>query len=183
VFVLAWMGWSALVQRLGWGTRPDADAAGLATVMVALALALLVWLANPLTALLMVPALHIFMALSTPQLRPRRVLGSIGLLALAALPLALVGLYYAEQLGGGPLAAAWGTLLLVAGGYVAPVSALLWSIAFGCGAASLLGSVAAELAPSVVAEGVPGDMHFTSRGPLTYAGPGSLGGTESALYR
>jgi len=171
------------VHRLGWGARPDPDAAGLATTMVALALALLAWLANPFSALLIVPALHVFMALSTPQLRPRRLLGSVALIALAAAPLALVALFYAEQLGAGPGAAAWGALLLLAGGYVGPVSALLWSLALGCGAASLLSAVAAETVPAVPAAGASGESRLMIRGPRTYAGPGSLGGTESALYR
>jgi hypothetical protein len=31
--------------------------------------------------------------------------------------------------------------------------------------------------------GKPGEPEFRTRGPLSYAGPGSLGGTESALKR
>ena len=184
VFVLAWMGWSSLVRTLRWGARPDPDAAGLATVSVALALALLVWIGNPLTALLLIAPLHVFLVLSTPQLRPPHVLGSIALLVLAAVPFALVLLYYALALGAGPVAVAWGALLAFAGGHVGPVSALLWSIAFGCCAAAALLALAADIAPDAPAPpGGPREIRFMSRGPLTYAGPGSLGGTESALRR
>lgn len=183
VLLLAWAGWSSLVRRLGWGTRPDPDAAGLATTLVAVGVALVAWIVNPLGALLIVPALHVFMGLSTPQLRPRRVLGSIGLLALAAAPLALVALYYATTLDAGPGAAAWGALLLLAGGYVGPGSALLWSLGFGCAAACLITVVGEGVAPEQPAANGGGELAYMTRGPLTYAGPGSLGGTDSALYR
>ena len=183
VFVLAWMGWASLVRTLRWGTRPDPDAAGLATAMVALVLALLVWIGNPLQALLLLAPLHVFLVLSTPQLRPPHLLGSLALLALAATPYALVLLFYALALGAGPVSVAWGALLLLAGGHIGPVSALLWSIAFGCLAAAGLLALAADIAPEAPAAGAPREIRFMSRGPLTYAGPGSLGGTESALRR
>ena len=183
VFVLAWMGWASLVRALRWGTRPDPDAAGLATAMVALVLALLVWIGNPLQALLLLAPLHVFLVLSTPQLRPPHLLGSLALLALAATPFALVLLFYALALGAGPVSVAWGALLLLAGGHIGPVSALLWSIAFGCLAAAGLLALAADIAPEAPAAGAPREIRFMSRGPLTYAGPGSLGGTESALRR
>ncbi len=183
VFVLAWIGWGSLVRRLGWGTRPDPDAAGLATALVALAVALIAWIGDPLSALLLLPALHIFIALSTPQLRPRRALGSLALLALAAAPLALVALFYASAFGAGPGAGAWGAVLLLAGGHVGPLSALLWSLALGCAAASLISVLSVEIAPEQPVASPPGEIRFMIRGPLSYAGPGSLGGTESALRR
>ncbi len=183
VFVLAWIGWSSLVRRLRWGTRPDPDAAGIATAMLATVVALVAWIENPFSALLMLPALHVLLALSTPQLRPRRVLGSLCLLLLAALPLALIALFYANALGAGPGGVAWGALLLVAGGYIGPLSALAWSLALGSGAAALIAVVGEEINPEEPAAGAPGEIRFMIRGPLGYAGPGSLGGTESALHR
>ena len=54
---------------------------------------------------------------------------------------------------------------------------LLWSIAAGCAVGALV--VAAHgRAPADA-----GEIPITMRGPKTYAGPGSLGGTESALRR
>jgi hypothetical protein len=182
-FVLAWIGWGSLVRRLRWGTRPDPDAAGIATVLLATAVAVAAWIENPFSALLIVPALHVLLALSTPQLRPRRALGSLCLLALAALPLALIALYYANALDAGPGAVAWGALLLLAGGYIGPASALAWSLALGCAAAALIAVVGEEINPEEPAAGEPREIRFMIRGPLTYAGPGSLGGTESALHR
>jgi hypothetical protein len=45
-----------------------------------------------------------------------------------------------------------------------------------------LGVIAIALRPPPPAE-APGAPDITVRGPLSYAGPGSLGGTESALRR
>jgi hypothetical protein len=72
-------------------------------------------------------------------------------------------------------------VLLVSGGHVGLFELLLWSLAAGCavGAGLLAGS-----RPTPSAPGRPqGPERITIRGPLSYAGPGSLGGTESALRR
>ncbi|HUB74575.1 MAG TPA: M28 family peptidase [Solirubrobacteraceae bacterium] len=179
-FALSWSLWGRLVRRLGWGVVPDAEVAGLSLALVALALCAIVWVANPFLALLALPALHLWLVLADPGVRPRRG-AALALVALGLLPLALLIAYYAVHLGLGPGGVAWGGVLMLAGGFVDFGAALLWSVAFGCAAA------AAMLA---LREGrVPLDFDFgeerevTIRGPLTYAGPGSLGGTESALRR
>ena len=72
-------------------------------------------------------------------------------------------------------------IALLAGGHVGVVAAMLWSLALGCAAVALL----LALTPVALPE-VPGPderVEITIRGPLSYAGPGSLGGTESALRR
>jgi hypothetical protein len=89
-------------------------------------------------------------------------------------------LFYAHQLGLGPVDLAWTALLLVAGGHVGLLGALLWSIALGCAAAAAILCVRQPRAPSGLSSD---DFEITMRGPLSYAGPGSLGGTESALRR
>jgi hypothetical protein len=69
-------------------------------------------------------------------------------------------------------------LLLLAGGRIGLAGAVLWSVAFGCLAAALL----VALAPSSAGEDDTGEPHewpgdrepIKSRGPLSYAGPGSL---------
>jgi hypothetical protein len=58
---------------------------------------------------------------------------------------------------------------------------LLWCLSLGCAAAAVMlvlatGRAAGEPLPPELQE-------ITIRGPLSYAGPGSLGGTESALRR
>jgi hypothetical protein len=180
-FVLGWFLWAPLVRRAGWGTRPDAQAAGLSTVLVALVLSLLVWGLNPYTALLLVPGLHIWLLLAEPGLRPVHPAGWLGLLGLAALPFLFVVLFYSHQLGLGPGGVVWEAVMLLAGGFVGPGVALLWSIAFGCVVSSLLLALAHEVSEPAPHAGP--DAEITIRGPLTYAGPGSLGGTESALRR
>jgi hypothetical protein len=69
-------------------------------------------------------------------------------------------------------------LLMVAGGHIGFWTWLQWSLF----AAVAVGVGAVALRPPPPHEG-PGAPDVTVRGPLTYAGPGSLGGTESALRR
>jgi len=179
-FALSWSLWGRLVRRLGWGAAPDPEVAGLSLALVAIALCAIAWLANPFLALLALPALHLWLVLADPGVRPRRG-ASLALVACGLLPLALLIAYFAVHLGLGPGGVAWGAVLMLAGGFVGFGAALLWSVAGGCAAAAVL---------LALREGrVPLDFDFdeerevTIRGPLSYAGPGSLGGTESALRR
>jgi len=179
-FVLAWLGWAALLRGRGLEVRPDPDVAGLSMLLVLGAVSVVVWIANPYAALLLVPALHLWLLLASPELRPAR-LGSAALVAAGLLPLVLLLAFYAHQLGFSPLSLAWAAFLLVAGGGVGIFAVLLWSIALGCVAAAVMlvpasGGTTPEQLPPELEE-------ITIRGPLTYAGPGSLGGTESALRR
>jgi hypothetical protein len=177
---LAWLLWVRLVRRLGWGARPDPQATGLASVLILLGVAFAVWLANPFTALLLVPALHLWLLLASPELRPRR-LGSLALVLIAFVPLALLIAFYAHQLGLGAGGIAWTGVLLVGGGHIGLGSAVLWSLALGCAGAALMLSITSDTRPERPLAEDGGEV--TIRGPLSYAGPGSLGGTESALRR
>ena len=159
--------------------RPG-QAAGVAALLVALAVAIGVWIVNPYAALLMVPGLHLLLCVASPQWRPRPLLG-LGLVALSLLPLVLLIAFYAHQLGYGPGALAEAALLLVAGGQLGLVALALWSIALGCAAAMAL--IAVTPSPDPMPLGPRERTQVTIRGPLSYAGPGSLGGTESALRR
>ncbi len=184
-FALAWLLWVALLRRLAWEVRPDSDAAALPMLLVLLAVGAVAWLGDPWTALLAVPALHIWLAL--PQLQRLEIgdrlsrVASLALVVLGALPLALVIVFYAHQLGLGAAGVAWMGVLLVAGGQIGLAGAILWSLAFGCAAAATMIAVAPRRAPALAraADGIG----VSIRGPLSYAGPGSLGGTESALRR
>ena len=180
-FAMSWFGWGALTRRAGWGTRPDPEVGGLSTVLVAVVLSLVVWVVNPYTALLLVPALHVWLLLAAPELRPRRVPAWIGLLVLAAVPVVAVTVFYAHQLGLGVGELVWAGVLLLAGGFVGPAGAILWSVALGCGVSTLLLALVHDV--PVGPEQTFEPLDLTTRGPLTYAGPGSLGGTESALRR
>jgi hypothetical protein len=233
VLVLAWLGWPALMRRIGLPVhphepaarrlpvRPDADAAALGMLLVLGGLTAVVWVSDPLTALLLIPALNLWLLLaetgvlaySGMRLSPASATGSrlpasvagpgawgasrrgaggrrtqaLVLVALGVVPLALLVAFYAHQLGLSLGGVAHTALLLLAGGRVGLLGAALWSVAFGCLAAALL----IALAPSGIDEDDagepyewPGDREpIKIRGPLSYAGPGSLGGTESSLRR
>jgi hypothetical protein len=179
-FALAVLAWARLVRRAGYGTRPDGEVAGLSTLLVLLGVAFVVWLSNPFTALLAIPALHLWLLVASPELRPRRA-GAIALIAVGLAPLLLVIAFYAHQLGMGAGAIAWTAVALPAGGHIGIAAAAAWSVALGCALAAALLAVSSPSERG--APQAPGETKITVRGPLTYAGPGSLGGTESALRR
>ena len=72
-------------------------------------------------------------------------------------------------------------MLLIAGHAVSLWAGLLWSVMLGCLTTAVLLAVAASRRPETAA-GVGGTV-ASIRGPLGYAGPGSLGGTKSAIRR
>jgi len=185
-FGLAWFARAALLRTLGAvpraadepGEAPDlagSGAAGVALMLALVVIALVVWVLDPFTALLLVPAAHLWLLIAAPELRLRRAWSAVVLLA-GLLPVAAVIGLYAHQLGLSLSETAWTSLLLVAGGHIGLVSSALWSACLGClVAAGLLGLGARARGE--------GESSMTMRGPLSYAGPGSLGGTESALRR
>jgi hypothetical protein len=178
VFALGWAWLRPAVLRVlraAEAVRGE-QAAGVIIVLVAAAVACVMWISNPYAAALLIPALHIWLFALAPDLRMPRA-ARVLLAALGLLPIALVLIALARSLGLGAVDAAWELLLLVAGGHISPVSLLLWSLVAGCGVSALLVAAAGE------APAAPGDVPITVRGPRSYAGPGSLGGTESALRR
>jgi hypothetical protein len=174
------LGWAWLRPAALRATRsagdPAAPGAGLMVVLVALAVAICLWITNPYAAALVIPALHVWLFALAPEFRLRRGPGLV-VVALGVLPLAVVALGLARSLGLGVVDAAWEGLLLVAGGHISALSLLLWSLLAGCGGAALI--IAARGREDTDA----GEIPITVRGPASYAGPGSLGGTESALRR
>jgi hypothetical protein len=176
VLGLGWLTWPKLIRRLGYRVRPDDDAAGLALETVLLGLGVVTWALNPYATLLVLGALHLWLLLVDPELRPRPG-AALALVALALMPLGLLIAFYARELGVGPGGIAWEAVLALAGGHVGLPAAALWSLGFGCVVAAAL--VALTPAAAGMGDGAP----VAIRGPLSYAGPGSLGGTESALRR
>lgn len=174
------LGWFVMRPRLARlaGVQGDPGTGGAATavVLVLCAAALVVWVANPYASLLLVPALHLWLLTMAPETQLRRPL-AVALWAVGLLPPLLVAYAYARQFGLDPLELAWMGALLVAGGGISPLAALLWCVVLGCSASALVVVLRATGARS--GPGAP----ITVRGPATYAGPGSLGGTESALRR
>jgi hypothetical protein len=157
------------------GRNPDAGAAA-AVLSVMCLVTIAIWLVNPFAAALLVPALHLWLWVVTPDIALSLPLILVLLVAGLA-PVVLVVVYYAVTLGFGALDGAWSAVLLLAGGDIGPLAALEWSVVLGCVVS--VGLIALRAARRER----PQPAAVTIRGPATYAGPGSLGGTKSALRR
>ncbi len=178
VLLVGWFGIRGLLLRYTHiGGDPTGPGAAAAVVLVLCAVAIGVWIVNPFAALLLVPALHLWLLAIAPEVRPRARF-TLPMFALGLLPAVLVAWAYARQLQLNPLELAWTGVLLIAGGQVSVVAALVWSLVLGCSAAVLV------IVVRGIRHGPPEErVAVTVRGPASYAGPGSLGGTESALRR
>jgi hypothetical protein len=178
---LSWLVLRSRVIRRA-GKLPPSPAAPGAACVVSLAFcgaALWMWFLNPYMALLAVPALNCWMIATQTDVRPRTALVLFGA---GLLPGVLLAIFYLARLNLDPLHGLWYLSLVVTGGAVGFPTALL-----GCTLLGITASVAAivrararewsepepaarEQAPSVF-------------GPGGHAGPGMLGGTESAVRR
>ena len=173
----------ALLLALAWVTvrrlfaaeahLPD-PVSGAAAIALMLAVEVMVVCAlNPYAALILLPAAHLSLVVALPA-RPRPSLLTPAIVVAAiALP-ALALLYYGARLDLGLSLDSY-ALMLVTAFSGSLTSAVLGSL------------VAGTLVSAVIASLRAGPLHpsseVTVRGPVTYAGPGSLGGTESALRR
>lgn len=178
VFALAWFALRPpLLHALGLARSPAGEGAAAALGLVLSVLVSLVWLANPYAAALLLPAAHVWLFAAAPGAGGARAPRAVAVAAGLALP-ALVAFHYALALDLGPIGLAWLGFLLVAGGHVSILAALALSAFGGC----LAGVIAvARTRRRVAAQAAPEPI--VTRGPGGYAGPGSLGGTESALRR
>jgi len=165
-----------IVRRTGVRGDPSEAGGAAAVLLVMCAISLAIWFTNPFAAALIVPAMHLWMWIVAPEVRLRAPL-AITLLLASLAPIALVILYYAGQFDLGPVGVIWTAVVLIAGGGLGIPALLEWSIVAGC--AVSVAVIAARASRVAAPEAAP----VTVRGPVTYAGPGSLGGTESALRR
>jgi hypothetical protein len=154
----------------GAETRGGVVAVGLATCVVTGGL----WLGNPYAAALVVPAAHLWLWGLTPDLRLPRP-ASLLVVLLGLLPPALVAIADGHAFGLDLPHGAWFWTVLVAGGQIAPGSWVLWSFVWGCAISAVL----LALRRPRPKDEEPDEI--TVRGPVSYAGPGSLGGTPSSL--
>jgi hypothetical protein len=178
VVALGWFGIRPLLLRRA-GARGSASAGGLAAASGAVLcmLAALVWAANPYAAALLLPAAHLWLFAAAPGTRLVRWAGVAAILV-GLLPLALVCVYFMRAIGLDPLELVWMMLLSAASGQLSLAVALV--------AGGLLACLAALIAVMRTRRRVEAGAEperLRTRGPVTYAGPGSLGGTESALRR
>ncbi|MDA0181063.1 hypothetical protein OJ997_12215 [Solirubrobacter phytolaccae] len=153
---------------------PGVEGLAVATALWLCVLVGLAWVRNPYAAGLLVPAAHLWLFAAT---------GWRGRAAAAALVVGLVVpvlaiVHLAGALNLGPHELVWGMALAAMTGA-------------GIGSMLLLAGLLAAFAGVfrvLIARRRMGDTgkkgpQFATRGPLSYAGPGSLGGTESALRR
>ena len=173
--ILGWLGLRPIALRLaasrGERTSAGANAGTLLVLVLAVAA---IWLHNPYTAGLLIIALHVFLLALEPSIRiPRPAL--ILAMLLSLFPFALVAIYYMGAFDYGPVQLAWTLLMLVAGGAFGWVQIIVWSVLAGAIACSFLVVLRRRPEPRLAEP--------RTRGPLSYAGPGSLGGTKSALKR
>lgn len=179
--LLGLVGAVPLARWLGTRVAPRPEEVPGAAAAVTLALTLLVlavWAVNPFTALLLVPAVHLWLLAVVPEWRlPRPVLVLQVLLGCLPVLLAIASYASAFDLSLGELI--WQGALLLGGGTVGPLGLVVWSGILGCGLAAILVAVRKRREP----DDDPAGAAVRIRGPLSYAGPGSLGGTSSALRR
>jgi hypothetical protein len=170
--VVSLMGLAA--QQSSQDVAGEGATAALMAVLCAVALA--VWVANPFAALLLMPALHLWLWAVAPEVRPpRAVVTALSLAGIVAPALAL--LYCATALGVGPIGLVWTFTTLLAAGTIGLLTALELAVILGCVVSLAVIAFAQARQPRIA------PVPVTVRGPITYAGPGSLGGTRSALRR
>ncbi|MEA2177654.1 MAG: hypothetical protein QOG77_951, partial [Solirubrobacteraceae bacterium] len=179
--VIAAVGWfgvrALLVARIAPGGNAAAGGLAAATGLIVNVLATVVWLFNPYAAALLLPAAHLWLLAAAPGSRLRGPWAALPLALGVALPLLAV-MHYASALDLAPPALGWLFALSVANGHVSPGAAVACALWLACLAGLL---VVLRVRRRVEATAEPEKPR--TRGPAGYAGPGSLGGTESALRR
>lgn len=151
----------------------EAAGASLAPALVASLVAIIVWILNPYAALLLILPVNIWLLVGAREL-PLRRRWAVFWVLVSLLPVAAVALTYLSEFALSPFGLIWFIFLALAGGTPPLLASLGWCVACGAGAAALLRAVRRDRAP---------DQAITVRGPVSYAGPGSLGGVDSARRR
>jgi hypothetical protein len=158
------------------GRRSNVPGAPLGLAVVLLVTAFATWVVNPAAAAMMVPAALIWPVILDTGMRPPKGWALLGVLVgLAPLLLLAENLLTRYPLGDASSAGSWFVALLSDGG-IGLFPQLWFTVLMGC-------SIGALLLARHGRSTDPGDAEVTVRGPVTYAGPGSLGGTDSALDR
>jgi hypothetical protein len=157
--------------------RPVGPGAAVALALVLGLAALVLWVVNPYAGLFAVPAAHLWALLALTRPVPRRRTRAI-MIGLGIVPPLLVAVYYLASLSMDPLEAAWYLLMLITGDTVGVMTSLVACVMLGmlCATVEIAVRMPEEREPDA-----PPDLGASIYGPGAYAGPGSLGGTESAL--
>jgi hypothetical protein len=174
-FAGAWL--FARPRLAGHAPAPDSPGAGAALALVLAVASVAVWIVNPFAALALLPAFHLWLLVTAspaPVARP----AGVAFVALGLLVPLLIVLALVARLSLGPLAGLWYGFLLITGHQVGLYSALVGALLLSCFAAAV------RIALARRPERRPDEPDGASiRGPGGYVGPGSLGGTDSALWR
>ena len=142
----------------------------------ALALASIgIWIANPFFALLLVPTAHLWLLAAAPEMRGR--VATVIALCAGGLVVPVIALVVLGSRLGVGLEVPWQVVLMFTGRHFGPLALAPLCLLGGCLLAVLTSAMTRPRAPAA------GHAAARVRGPLTYAGPGSLGGTESAMPR
>ena len=179
---------AALVAVLTWAARfvtlrshaaladRSAPGAAVAACLAMCVATLVLWFLNPYASLMLVPAGHFWLlaVLSDPA-PPRR--ARLVLVGLGTVPPLLVALYWLLALSVDPVSGAWYLLLLVTGGAVGLPTVLVGCVVL----ATLAMVVSVARAEADEPPPRPAEKRPPVYGPGAHAGPGSLGGTKSAL--
>ena len=148
---------------------PAGPGPAVAVVVVLSVASLALWLVNPYAGLLVVPAAHLWMLAVLSSAQPRRRVRAL-LLALGALPVLLVTLYYLIALSMDPLSGAWYLLMLVTGHSVSLATSLI-----GCLMLGVLGAASELVARAPTRPGADApDRGPALSAPGSYAGAGLL---------
>jgi Peptidase family M28 len=174
------LGWRWAFRGRAGRLDPASPGAGAVLALVLTGSVLLVWLVNPVAALVLVPALHLWLIAAIANV-PRRGPAPVLLLIGGTLPFAAVILYYLDKLSLGPLRGLWYLFQLVTSGDIGVFACLAACLLVGVFGSLVAILVARARKPPAAREEEPDPMNIF--GPGGYAGPGALGGTESALRR
>ena len=107
-----------------------APGAGCAVALALSCATLAIWFINPYAALMLVPALHLWLLAAMARIPDRGPL-PVALVVVGLLPLAVVVLYYMSRLSLNPLEALWYLFLLVTSGSVGVAAALFACVLCG----------------------------------------------------
>lgn len=170
IFVAAWLFLRPLAAAGARPGRADVPEAAVALTLLLSLEIILLWLGNSFAALLLIPVLHLCLLTALPEGANRRLL-VVGTVSAALLLPVIVLAYYGAALRIGGSVSGYASLLLSSQGSI-------WALALE---SLIAGSLASAVIVALARPRAELEAEITVRGPSTYAGPGSLGGTESAL--
>jgi hypothetical protein len=166
-----------VLRRANWPPPAEAAGAGCAVALAMSVATLVVWMLNPYTALLLVPAMHLWLLAGLTAVRWRAALAMVlgGLL-----PIAIVGLLYLNRLDLDPVEGAWYLFQLFTGGQVGVLAALMTCVLLGIAVSAIGVATARRHVPEPEDRephtGRPRDELPPIFGPGGHAGPGMIGG-------